>query len=83
MKIIKVGNEYISGKELFKHSREGGKFVCAKCNFNLITAFTIDEAKKKGIVPGLYCPKNINHVNIHFHLKDERDNKIRDLLSGK
>ena len=71
MKILKVGNEFISANNLFKHYREGAKFLCAKCNTELVTAFTKQEAGALGIAAGVYCKNNINHVNIHFHLRDD------------
>jgi|GEM_PF-3438894 len=69
MNIIKIGKEFINANELFKLHHQGATFVCGLCNTNLISAFTREDAFKQGIAPGLFCPNNINHVNIHFNLR--------------
>jgi len=69
MKIFIVDEETVNVKDLFKHYMLGTRFFCAKCNAEIVSAFARAEASKLKIAPGIYCPKNSNHVNIHFNIK--------------
>ncbi len=82
MNIIKIGNEFLSANDIFKLHHQGKKFICAKCSSDLIAAFTKKDAQQHNIAPGIYCPKNLNHVNIHFNLKEE-NTTLRKLIIGE
>lgn len=69
MNIVKVDEEKVRAKDLFKSYHEGARFICAKCGNELVYAFTREEAAKQGISPGMHCPKNLSHVNIHFNIR--------------
>jgi hypothetical protein len=69
MKTILVNELTVDVDELFAQHREGARFFCSRCKTELVSAFTMEEAKKIGLGTGIHCPKNLNHVNIHFNIK--------------
>jgi hypothetical protein len=69
MKTVLVNESTVDINELFRQHMAGAKFFCSKCNTELVSAFTRQEASKIGLAAGIHCPKNLGHVNIHFNIK--------------
>ncbi|WP_375755122.1 hypothetical protein [Corallococcus exercitus] len=54
-------------------ARAGGWVLCPKCKSVLKVAPTLEDAKRLGTHPGIFCPKEAKHVAVHFNLSDVRD----------
>jgi hypothetical protein len=72
-KIHRVNENTIDLSELRNMLKAGDKFLCERCNSELIIALNLDDSKKLGITPGIYCPKDTSHIYIHIYLKEARD----------
>jgi hypothetical protein len=60
-------------KEATAAHRAGMRLVCFRCRTPLLVALDAREAARGKIRPGVYCPKNQNHVALHLHLQKASD----------
>jgi hypothetical protein len=54
--------------ELYK---KGFTLLCHKCKTPLKIALTHEEANKQKMFLGIICPKNSDHVYLHFHTAED------------
>jgi hypothetical protein len=50
--------------ELKRHSLEGNIVCCGHCGTELVIALTDETAKQSEFGRGVFCPKDLKHVNI-------------------
>lgn len=72
-----------SMREIYQLVRQEVQLTCPRCNSDLEVALTPEEAKKKKMRTGIFCPKNENHVAVllEFNLSqfwDDFDKGMKD-----
>ena len=72
-KIFRVNGKKAKYDQISKLHKEGYKLICDDCESELLVALTLAEANQKGIIPGIYCPKDGKHLYIHIYTREARD----------
>lgn len=63
---------YMRYPDLIRHVKSGGGVLCPTCNSNLLVVLDYNEIPKHGKPPGVYCLKDIKHVNITHKINKSR-----------
>lgn len=79
-KIYKIEKNY-DYRSLCELHNQGYKLICHRCDSELLVALNLEEAANLKINPGIYCPRDHNHVNIHIYLREMRE-RMRHALQG-
>lgn len=66
--------------QIRKIVKNGDTPICRRCKSPLEIAFTREESKKLGIHPGVYCPKNKNHMCIMIEIWDDEAKNMYDRI---
>jgi hypothetical protein len=59
-------------REVFKFVEEGYILICPRCQANLIVALDMEAASRQKVFPGIYCPKNLDHVSNLIEIGEPR-----------
>ena len=55
--------------QLLRLHPTGVRFLCPICGQQLTVAVTWEEAARLGVSPGVYCPKDPDHVFRKFNIR--------------
>lgn len=61
--------------EAFARMDAGDRLVCRRCRAPLVVARTFEEASCLGSAPGIRCPANPRHVEVHFQLRAPQERR--------
>ncbi len=67
-------NKKTSVDEIRKLAYQGYSLICPYCDNQLFVAFTLEDANKLGVIPGVYCHNNPSHFYLHINLDESRIN---------
>lgn len=67
-------NKNLNVNEIRNLHNKGYRLLCPVCSVELNVSFTLDEANKKGLIPGVYCPNDGSHFYLHLNLREAREN---------